>query len=260
MTLKEKLPQWETDYLMPAWLILAILAAAVAETVVVGYGVQKLYGLWLGWPVGFVVASTQALGSQMYSYNATHNSRRYIKWRTRQGQRYFNEWEAEPALNVWLPLAVSIGAGVVAGSVGVALYRSISDTLSVALVALSVASPAGSIAAALLNGLFASGELALKGWREAMEADVKSDKVDDRPTPKVIEAPITMSDLPDWLPVVPANLDEFRQLVAVGTIKLTAEVTGAALAEHVPAVGSNSTGRYWLRQVRNGKVDQIKDL
>jgi hypothetical protein len=173
MTLKEKLPQWETDYLMPAWLILAILAAAVAETVVVGYGVQKLYGLWLGWPVGFVIASTQALGSQMYSYNATHNSRRYIKWRTRQGQRYFNEWEAEPALNIWLPLAVSIGAGVVAGSVGVALYRSISDTLSVALVALSVASPAGSIAAALLNGLFASGELALRQWQEQAEQDEK---------------------------------------------------------------------------------------
>jgi hypothetical protein len=221
MTLKEKLPQWESNYLMPAWLILAILAAAVAETVVVGYGVQKLYGLWLGWPVGFVVASTQALGSQMYSYNATHNSRRYVKWRVRKGERYFNEWEAEPALNVWLPLAVSIGAGVVAGSVGVALYRSISDTLSVALVALSVASPAGSIAAALLNGLFASGELALRGWREQAEQEAEQSRK---------EPPM---DPPEPEPKAASVDDEPVRDRAFAELNRNPKLSGAALAAQV---------------------------
>lgn len=63
------------------------------------------------------------------------------------------------------------------------------------------------------------------------------------------------STLPAWLPVIPDSLDDFRRLVTDGTIKLPANVTGTDLERHIPAVGSDSTGRYWLRQVRNGHDD-----
>ncbi len=61
--------------------------------------------------------------------------------------------------------------------------------------------------------------------------------------------------LPDWLPVVPDNLGDFKRLVAEGVIQLPSNVTGLTLAKHIPSVGCDSTGRYWLRQVRgqNGK-------
>ena len=73
-------------------------------------------------------------------------------------------------------------------------------------------------------------------------------------TEVAVNLPSTKSQLPatpGWLPVIPGDLDEFRRLVADGTIKLPATVSGSDLERYIPVVGSDSTGRYWLRQVRN---------
>jgi hypothetical protein len=59
--------------------------------------------------------------------------------------------------------------------------------------------------------------------------------------------------LPEWLPEVPDSRTEFARLVAIGRIHLPEGVTGADLAEYIPAVGSDRTGRNWLKAIRNGK-------
>lgn len=154
--LREILPQLEVDWLLPAWLLLAILSAAVAETVTVGLGVQNTYHLWTGWAIGGVVASVQAIGSMMLARALQHNANRKVyKSKNRQ---------SEPAQNVWLPALASVMAGFVSGWVGIALYGT-DGSLTVLDLALGVASPAGSITVALLNGVFAYSESAIAEWR-----------------------------------------------------------------------------------------------
>lgn len=61
-------------------------------------------------------------------------------------------------------------------------------------------------------------------------------------------------NLPQWLPVVPDNLDEFRTLVDQGDIILPPGLTGSDLQENIPSVRTDRTGRNWLQAVnyRNG--------
>jgi hypothetical protein len=55
---------------------------------------------------------------------------------------------------------------------------------------------------------------------------------------------------PEWLPVIPAGKSEFSDLVRKGEIVLPEDLTGADLAQLVPAVGSERTGRNWLADAR----------
>jgi hypothetical protein len=64
--------------------------------------------------------------------------------------------------------------------------------------------------------------------------------------------PENLPPLPYWLPSTPGDLSEFRRWVSDGTIHLPEDVTGAELAEAVPAVKNERTGRNWLKAVRNG--------
>lgn len=176
-SLRELLPQLEIDWLLPLWLLIAILAAAVAETVAIGLGVERVYGLYTGWVVGVVIASVQAMGSMMWARASTHNAKRKV---------YKDASKSEPKLNVMLPLLVSVLAGVVSAWVSWYLYDS-TDVPGLGH-ALAIASPAGSIAAALLNGTFAYGEASVSAWHEerkqrkvqrnATQADVSPTQVD----------------------------------------------------------------------------------
>lgn len=155
-SLREFLPQLEIDWLLPLWLLVAILAAAVAETVAIGLGVERVYGLYTGWVVGVVIASAQAMGSMMWARASTHNAKRKTPYKDKS--------KNEPKLNVMLPLLVSVLAGVVSAWVSWYLYDS-TDVPGLGH-ALAIASPAGSIAAALLNGTFAYGEASVSAWHE----------------------------------------------------------------------------------------------
>lgn len=149
-SLRSVLPRLEIDWLLPFWLLLAILGAAVAETVTVGLGVWRTYGLWTGWLVGGVVASSQAMGSMMWARASQHNASKRLK--------------TMPSLSIFWPALISVLSGIVSGWVGVELYRQ--SELTRLGIALAVASPAGSIAAAVLNGVFASGEAAIAEFEE----------------------------------------------------------------------------------------------
>jgi hypothetical protein len=170
-TLKTLLPQLETDWLLPAWLLLAVLSAFVAEVWIIGQGVVRVYGLMVGWPIGVTVASTQALGSMMYSNASAHNARRKLVYQRRRknesldAPRREDVQKSEPRLVTGLPFAISVCAGVASALVGLALYQA-DGGLGVLDGVLAVASPAGSIMAALLNGVFMSGQEAVRLWGE----------------------------------------------------------------------------------------------
>lgn len=62
--------------------------------------------------------------------------------------------------------------------------------------------------------------------------------------------PESSESLPEWLPAIPANLPQFRQLVRSGTVTLPKGLSGAELGR---AIGKSSrTGQNWLADVRNG--------
>lgn len=60
-------------------------------------------------------------------------------------------------------------------------------------------------------------------------------------------------DLPPWLPILPTSRSEFLEMIAAGRIRLPEDVTGERLAELIPAVKTDRTGRNWLKAARNGK-------
>lgn len=64
--------------------------------------------------------------------------------------------------------------------------------------------------------------------------------------------PEDLPHLPPWLPIVPGDLSEFRRLVAEGAVIIPVGITGAELAEVIPAVKNERTGRNWLKEARNG--------
>ena len=167
-SLRSVLPRLEIDWLLPFWLLLAIIGAAVAETVTIGLGVWRAYSLWTGWLVGGVVASSQAMGSMMWARASQHNARRKVYMKAigpRDARRSVeDEARSEPKLSVFWPALISVLAGVVSGWVGMYLYQR--SELAGLGRALAVASPAGSIAAAVLNGVFASGEAAIAEFAE----------------------------------------------------------------------------------------------
>lgn len=171
-SLRNILPQLEIDWLLPAWLLIAIVGAAIAEIVTIGLGVRQTYDLDIGWVVGVVIASSQAMGSMMWARASQHNASRKILYKSigsRDNRRSVEDKvKSEPQLNVILPLAVSILAGVVSAWVGWYLYAG-NDTPGLGA-ALAVASPAGSVAAAMLNGTFAYGESAVATWRKERKA------------------------------------------------------------------------------------------
>jgi hypothetical protein len=156
-SLRSVLPRLEIDWLLPFWLLLAILGAAVAETVTIGLGVWRTYQVWTGWLVGGVVASSQAMGSMMWARASQHNASKRIFW----------------------PAAISVLAGIVSGWVGLYLYQQ--SELTGLGRALAVASPAGSIAAAVLNGVFASGEAAIAEYEEQRGQRRKPTQASEKP-------------------------------------------------------------------------------
>jgi len=166
-SLRDILPQLEINWLLPAWLLTAIVGAAIAEIVTIGLGVRQTYDLSIGWVVGVVIASSQAMGSMMWARASQHNASRKVLYKSigPKGDRRSIEdkVKSEPRLNVVLPLAVSILAGVVSAWVGWYLYAG-KNTPGLGA-ALAVASPMGSVAAAMLNGVFAYGESAVATWR-----------------------------------------------------------------------------------------------
>lgn len=176
-SLRDILPQLEIDWLLPIWLLIAIIGAAIAEIVTIGLGVRQTYDLSIGWVVGIVIASSQAMGSMMWARASQHNASRKILYKSigPKGDKRSVEdkVKSEPRLNVVLPLAVSILAGVVSAWVGWYLYAG--NDMPGLGAALAVASPAGSVAAAMLNGTFAYGESAVATWRnERKVAKVKT--------------------------------------------------------------------------------------
>ena len=170
--LREMLPQIEADWLLPAWLLTTITAAAIAEVITIGLAVREVYGLNTGWAVGGVIASAQAIGSMMWSRAGQHNAGRYVRHKSigpkADRKRVEDRTRSEPALNAWGPGAVSILAGLISAWLGGAFY-SADGVLTGLDAALAIAAPAGSIAAASLNGLFAYGETALADWRSERE-------------------------------------------------------------------------------------------
>lgn len=61
--------------------------------------------------------------------------------------------------------------------------------------------------------------------------------------------PANEVELPTWLPEVPDSLRRFKLLVEEGVIILPPGITGEDLAQHIPSVGTDRTGRNWLRAV-----------
>lgn len=53
-------------------------------------------------------------------------------------------------------------------------------------------------------------------------------------------------NLPPWLPQLPSNLREFKYMVDEGIVILPPGLTGSDLQRHIPAVGTDRTGRNWL--------------
>lgn len=189
LSLRSLLPLFETEFLIPLWLLLAILSAMIAEVVIIGTGVERLYGLWVGWPIGLTVASVQALGSQLFSRAAMHNAQRkmVMKRRKRGG-----EWEqiedrgrSEPELTSGLPLFLSLLAGTASAVIGLALYQA-DGGLGFVDAVLATASPAGSVGAALLNGWYANGELALRRWK-LQQAELEQEQKKSKPREVEIE-------------------------------------------------------------------------
>jgi len=166
-SLRESLPRLESEWMLPAWLLITILTAAVAETWTIGIAIHGVYDLYTGWAVGGVVASAQALGSMMWARASRHNAQRHIRYKSvgRKGEkrRVEDRANSEPPMNVHTPLVVSVVAGAISFLTSAAMYGV--DGLTILDVALSFAAPAGSIAAALLNGVFAADEGAVERWR-----------------------------------------------------------------------------------------------
>jgi hypothetical protein len=169
-SLRELIPEIEIDWLLPAWLFLAISTAAVAEIWTIGVAVDRVYALPTGWAVGGVVASAQAIGSMIWARALQHNAGRYVRYKSvgpkENRRRVEDRANSEPRLNVWGPATVSLLAGTISAWLGIALYGADGTTTGLD-VALAVASPAGSVASAALNGVFAYGESALSEWRES---------------------------------------------------------------------------------------------
>lgn len=61
---------------------------------------------------------------------------------------------------------------------------------------------------------------------------------------------------PEWLTVTPEGKRHFVELVQSGALELPPTLTGAALAEAIPSIGSGRTGRDWLSSARNGHEDE----
>ena len=208
-SLRQLIPQLESNWLLPAWLLVAITTAAIAETWTIGVAVEQVYGLRTGWAIGGVVASAQAIGSLMWARAAQHNAHRTVRYKTigpkGNKQRVEDPTRSEPALNVRAPIIVSITAGAISFGLGWALYAS--DGLITALdIALAFASPAGSIAAAMLNGIFTAGEVALDQWHIAQsEQRARPTRTSKRPLAHPTAYP------PAHSPTLPA-LDELDKL------------------------------------------------
>jgi hypothetical protein len=60
----------------------------------------------------------------------------------------------------------------------------------------------------------------------------------------------TNGNLPEWLPMLPETLPEFRKLVGSGSARLPDDMTGAELGRIIGK--SPRTGQNWLTAVRNG--------
>jgi hypothetical protein len=192
-TLRDILPKIEAEWLLPAWLLIAILGAAIAETLTLGMGVQKSHHIVTGWIIGLIIASVQAIGSMMWARASHHNARRYVrmKWvgSEKKGTRrkIEDKKNSEPKLPLMLPALASVLAGIVSASAGIALYAA-GNKIKMLDVILAVAAPAGSIGAAVLNGAFVESENALSEWavkngyNRAASGDNRSSKKRDRAT------------------------------------------------------------------------------
>jgi len=182
-TLRELIPLLESDWLLPAWLLIAILAAFAAETWTFTDAMRSRRGTWIGLPIGFVIASTQAIGSMMWSRATQHNARRYVKrvWRGPKDNRELVEdlKNSEPPLSVVGPATASIVAGTISLLGALALYAT--DGLTLLEIAAAIAAPGGSIGAALLNGLYVYGESELARWQEGRAATGRTAKATGRP-------------------------------------------------------------------------------
>lgn len=187
--IRETIVRWETDTLIPLWIVLAILTAAVCETWTVGTGIVAIYGLYLGWPIGLVIASTQAMASMLSARAIVHNAaaRKVTKvsawpaWvkllagafkRKLPQRRVIDMQRSDPLLNALVPLAISTGAGLASFLAAWALYNQTNPEQVQLNAILAAVAPAGSIAAALLNGIFAYGEQLIAA-RSALPASTK---------------------------------------------------------------------------------------
>lgn len=183
-TLRRLIPWFEIEILFPLWMTGAILAAFVAELTVISKGIIEVYQLpAVGIAVGVVIASVQALGAALASYNWTHNASRKLVYSRRKGQEgQIDKARSQPAFDPWRPMLISVLAGVLAAFVALALYTEIRDGQLVYLdYAIALGSPVGSIAAAVLNGLFVSNETADAEWHDRTAP--KPGPAQDRPKP-----------------------------------------------------------------------------
>jgi len=224
-TLREAIPQFEADWLLPAWLLIAIATAAIAETITIGLAVQEIYSLPTGWAIGSVVASAQAIGSMMWARSTQHNAGRYVRHKTigpkGDRKRVEDKANSEPALNVWGPATVSVLAGTISAWVAAALYAA-DGHLTGLDVALAIASPAGSIAAASLNGVFSYGEAAVSDWRAHQAAT----KTTGRPQTTTARAQATAVRPPAQARQPSGQTHQTSQALAGHLVTLQARLTG----------------------------------
>ena len=221
-SLRTLIPKIEADYLLPAWLLTAISVAAIAETWTIGVAVEQVYGLRTGWAIGGVVASAQAIGSLMWARANQHNAHRTVRHKSvgpkGDKKRVEDPARSEPALNVQAPMIVSVTAGAISFGLGLALYA-VDGSVTVLDVALAFASPAGSVAAAMLNGIFTAGEVALDQWHaDQSEQHAHPTRTPTRPPAREIAAaaahpttPIAQRALDTVTHSTAAHLTELRE-------------------------------------------------
>ena len=176
--LRKSMTRWETDTLIPLWLVLAIISAAGSEVWTIGSGVFETYQVYIGWAIGLTIASTQAMASMLSARALAHNAAartvtKVAAWpswvkliagslnRRLPQRRVIDVQRSAPRLDVRVPVAISAGAGLASAVASWALYNQLSPEQGTLNVILAIVAPAGSLAAALLNGVFVYGEQAI---------------------------------------------------------------------------------------------------
>lgn len=209
---------------------LAPWAAPLAPAYLVARSIQNHFDapLWAGVAVGITLEAVGVASAhitlEMHNYNTDPGRVQH-----------------DPVAPFWLGL-VATCVYFISGIVLTVLLEVWPETVKVAPALFFILAGVAYVTLALISGH----SRRLKQVEDAKEERKRGRKVAGN-------LPEDHPDLPPWLPMVPGDLSEFRRLVSEGAVTVPEDVTGAELAEAIPAVKNERTGRNWLKQVRNGK-------